>query len=444
MKRVAIIGPDFAPSSLPPALRIRYFAQHLPEFGWQPIVITTDPQYYEGKTDPENERLLASSLEVIRTRAFPAKWTRRIGVGDLGMRSVWHHWRVLSRLCRERKVDLVFLPVPPYVQMVLGRLAYERYGVPYVVDYIDPWVTEFYWALPKEQRPPKWAMSYTLSRMLEPFSLKRVRHLVGVSSGTTDSVIVRYPWLSKDNATEIPYGGESADFDYLRENPRKNQIFDPHDGLLHVCYTGAYTISMRETMRALLSAVRSGLERMPELFERLRLHFVGTSYDPKAGKNRPLLAMARELGIESLVDEHPDRISYLDALQTLLDAHALIIIGSSEPHYTASKIFPYILARKPLLTVFHEASSVVTILKETQAGDVITFNSQFTPGDKVDEISRRLERILLLPQNYQPPTCWEAFEPYTTRAMAARLAQVFDEKLIVREANVSAYSSVVE
>ena len=57
-KTVLIVGPDFTPSSYPPALRIRFFAQHLREFGWEPIVLTTDPGYYEWEVDPENEKLL--------------------------------------------------------------------------------------------------------------------------------------------------------------------------------------------------------------------------------------------------------------------------------------------------------------------------------------------------------------------------------------------------
>src|SRR6266550_264223 len=112
MKRVVIIGADFAPSSLPPATRIRFFAKHLPEFGWEPIVLTTSPEYYESATDPENEQLLPDSLEVIRTRALPTSLMRKLGVGDIGMRTIAHHWRALSRLHKEKKIDLIFIPVP--------------------------------------------------------------------------------------------------------------------------------------------------------------------------------------------------------------------------------------------------------------------------------------------------------------------------------------------
>jgi hypothetical protein len=426
MKRVAIIGADFTPSSLPPALRIRFFAQHLPEFGWWPIVITTDAKHYEREVDPENSCLLPESLEVIRTGAFNVKWTRKLGVGDVGMRSMWHHWRALSALHRRRKIDLLFIPVPPYVPMILGRLAYHRLGIPYVIDYIDPWVNDYYSKLPKAQRPPKWAFSSKLARTLEPVSLKHVAHIVGVSKGTTDSVVERYSWLSEEDAVAIPYGGEAGDPEYLRAHPRQNNIFNRDDGLFHISYIGAYTEAMQSTLRALFAALRLGAERAPELFKRLRLHFVGTTYAPDKAAYCRVLPIAREMEVEGFVDEHPTRVSYLDALQLVLDSHALLILGSDTPHYTASKIFPYILAHKPLLTVFHEASSVVKIVRETQAGEVITFSDQCPPSEKVQEIYEELERFILNSADYRPPTRWEAFEPYTTRAMTARLAKAFD------------------
>ena len=113
MKRVLIIGADFAPSSYPPALRVRYFAQHLKEFGWEPVILTTDPRHYETAIDEENQKLLSADLEVIRTQAIPAALTRRFHFGDLGLRSLWHHWRAINRICRERRVDLIFVPIPP-------------------------------------------------------------------------------------------------------------------------------------------------------------------------------------------------------------------------------------------------------------------------------------------------------------------------------------------
>jgi hypothetical protein len=396
-------------------------------FGWRPIVLTVDPEYYDSPVDPDNVNLLADSLEVVRTKAWRSSWTRKIGIGDVGMRSLWYHWQALKQICRKTKIDLIFIPVPPYVPMMLGRLAYEKFGIPYVIDYIDPWVTDYYWNLPRKERPPKWPLAYAMSRLLEPYALKRAVHITGVSTGTTDSVLNRYGWFASNQATEIPYGAESGDFDYLRRQPRANSIFNDNDGLLHLSCVGACIPSMYAAVRALFAAVRLGLGRDKELFDRLRLHFVGTSYSANGSASQDVLTMAREANIESQVTEQTTRVSYLESLQIMMDSHALFLLGSDEPHYTASKIFPYVLSRKSLLTIFHEESSVVRILDDIEAGEVVTFNSQSPPETKVKDISARLTSILRLPAGSEPSTNWSGFEKYTTYAMTQRLALIFDE-----------------
>jgi hypothetical protein len=426
MKRVAIVGADFAPSSYPPALRIRFFAQHLPEFGYEPIIVTTQPKYYLWQVDKENNNLVPEGLKVIRTAALKEKYTRPLGIGDVGIRSMGRHWRTISRLCRQKRIDLLYIPVPPYVPMVLGRLAHLRFGIPYVIDYIDPWVIEYYWKLPKEQRPPKWALSYAMSRVLEPFALKNVSHITGVARGYMDGVVKSYDWITEDDITGIPYGGEGADFEYLRRHPRRNPIFQRNDGTIHLSYVGRGGPDMLPTLRALFEAVKLGLQRSPDLFGRLKMYFVGTTYAADAEGQYQVLPLAREIGVEAYVEEHPARVPYLDALQILLDSHALLAIGSEEPYYTASKIFPNILANRPLLAIFHEESTVVTMVRETGAGEVVTFNAQNPPIAHVEKIAERLHALLTLPPGHRPATQWDAFEPYTTRSMTQQLAKVFD------------------
>jgi hypothetical protein len=425
LKRVLIVGADFTPSSLPPALRIRYFAQHLKEFGWEPLILATDPSFYETSVDPENEKLLPTDLEVVRTRAIPPSLTRKFHFGDLGLRSLWHHWRELNRICRRRRADLIFIPVPPNYSMLLGRLSYARFRIPYVVDYIDPYVTEYYWKLPSPERPPKHALAYFTARVLEPFSLRRVAAVVGVDNSYTADLYSRYSWL-RVQSTGIPYGGEPADFEYVRMHPRSNPVFDRNDGLLHMSYVGRGGPDMLPCLRAVFIAVQSGLLRWPDLFRRLRLHFVGTTYAHEAQIQYQVLPLAEKMNLRPHIEEHPGRVPYLTAMQIMLDSHALLVVGSESPHYTASKIFPTILARRPLLAVFHEDSSAVTTLKETNAGNFVTFGESQPVLAKIDEIAQHLRTLLALPADSRPPTRWEAFERYTAKAMTKRLVEVFD------------------
>src|SRR5262245_16116169 len=88
MKRAAIIAADFSPSSLPPALRVRFFANHLADFGWQATIITTKPEYYDWPVDSRNNDLLAACLDVVRTSAMPVTQARHLGFSCVGFRSL--------------------------------------------------------------------------------------------------------------------------------------------------------------------------------------------------------------------------------------------------------------------------------------------------------------------------------------------------------------------
>lgn len=424
MKRVVILSPDFTPSSYPPALRTRFFASYLREFGWEPVIITLDPNYYEWAVDPENLQLLPESLQVIRTPAVPASLTRKIGVGDIGLRSLWHHWQVLKTLCQRKLIDLIFISAPPFFPFLLGRWAYESFGVPYVLDYIDPWFLSRNGRSCLGKQDFKRKSSRRLSVILEPFVLRRASYVTAVSWGTLKILLDRYAWLSRDTMAEIPYGGEPGDFEYLACHPRQNSVFDPKDKLFHMSYAGTCPETMSFALEIFFKAVRLGLERDPVRFGILRLHFIGTVYQGNGLDF--ILPLARKFNLEDIVDENTQRTSYLDALQLLLDSQALLILGSTAPHYVPSKIPTYLLAKKPVLSILHEESLGVSILKDVGAGELVTFNVKNTPLDGVNETAASLKRILLSPGNYEHRLDSRRFEPFTVRATASRLAQVFD------------------
>jgi hypothetical protein len=435
MKRVVMVAPDFSPSSLPPSLRVRFLATHLPSCGWEPIVLSVDPRYYNWSVDPENESLIPLGMRVLRTGAFPARIMRRIGIGDIAIRSIWQQWRALKRLCLQERPDLLFISVPPYMTMLLGRLARERFGIPYVVDYIDPWVSDYFRRTPQAPRPPKWLAADWLSRTVEPVALRKVAHITAVSRATTDGIVPRYPWLDANQTTEIPYGGESGDFEYLSRHPRHQRIFQKADGRIHVSYVGRGGPDMNKALSAVFKSFQAGLASAPEVFGRLQFHFVGTTYAPDAAGQYQVLPLAREFGLQSYITEHPGRVSYLEAIQILLDSDALLAVGSDSTHYTASKIFPYIMARKPLLAVYHEASTVIDILRESHTGVVVTFSESTPERQFLDKLQTAM-RAFVASNGCRPP-CSGLSADYTTNAMAARLARVFDGVLAETPATVA-------
>jgi hypothetical protein len=409
MKQVVIVAPSFAPASNPPTQRVRFFAAHLPELGWRPTVLSVDPRYYEESLDPEIDALLPPGLEVIRTPAWPAAITRRIGIGDLGIRAYWPMRRALERM----RPDLVFIPGPPWHTFLLGAMMRDAYDIPYVLDYIDPWVSSAgaggrWWS------KAFWYRQVALA--LEPRAVRGAAHITAVSDGTNEGVRARYPWLPADRCTGIPYGIEPADFEALRQRPRAQGLWPAGDGNVHLVSVGAMLPNGYETLRALFSALRLlGPTR-------LRLHFVGTTYEPVP--RTPLVEpVAREMGVGDIVTEHPARVPYLDALNLLVSADGILALGSTESHYTASKIFPSIFARRPLLAIYHEASSVCDVVRRSRGGTLVTYSDTERADARVGAIADALRGM----NTYDAAAVqWDVFEAYTARRMTERLAAVFD------------------
>lgn len=183
---------------------------------------------------------------------------------------------------------------------------------------------------------------------------------------------------------------------------------------------------MATAARGLFGALRRGREEQPELYDRVRMHFIGTSYAPAGEGEKTIEPIAEQYGVEDAVTERTDRIPYFQSLRLLRDADHLVVPGSDDPDYTASKLYPYILSRRPVLAAFHQNSSVVEILRQTGAGTAVTFDGRTDQDTLAQEVlaawTPMLERL-----PYTPDTDWDVFQPYTAEAMTRRQVDVFDQ-----------------
>lgn len=398
LKRLLIISPAFPPHPSPATHRARFLARYGRENGWAVEVLAVDPRYYEEALDPELLRLVPDDLRVTHTPAWRASWTRRVGVGELGIRAYFPMRKILREVCRDRRPDLLYIPGGPFYTFLLGADMREELGIPYVLDYTDPWVLA-----PQAQQRKPWKKAYwywRLAQWLEPRAVRNAAHVLAVSDGTNRAIHARYPGLPETMFSAEPFGFEARDFDHLREHPRPNRYWRTDDGDLHLVYVGAMLPDGYETVRALFRAVNQLRHEKPEPFARLRLHFFGTTYDPTATAGL-VMPVATEEGVADIVDEHPRRIPYVDALNVLTSANGILALGSTQHHYTASKIFPAILARRPLLAVYHEVSSVCDIMRATRAGELVTYGDTERAAQRVHEIADAIERMLA-PEGYDP------------------------------------------
>jgi len=421
-----MIAPHFPPDSSAAAHRVRLLAPHLPSHGWRPTVLTLAPDAYEGSVDARLGSLVPGSVDVIRCRAWSARWTRRVGFGDLGLRALSSLWRAAEAELAARPCDAVFITVYPVYPSLLGPALKRRFRIPFVLDYQDPWVGS--WGATVgggRDGAVDWRSraSRALGLRLEPLVVRAADAITAVSQATVDDVLARVP-RERPVVAELPIGWEPADFTVV--NGGRIDWFDPHDGCVHLSYVGTLLPNAMGTLRALLGAAARLRDTEPAMYARLRLHFFGTSNQFAHDEAARVLPVAREMEVVGIVSEHPPRIPYIDALRVLKQSTGILLLGSSEPHYTASKLYPAMSAGRPILALFHQASSSTRILRELTRPPTVRLLSYADAPDAADVLPLLRDVVrqpVFVPENVD----LAGARRFAAPALAADLARVLDQ-----------------
>jgi glycosyltransferase involved in cell wall biosynthesis len=429
MHRVLMISPHFPPDSTAATHRVRLLAPYMADRGWQPTVLTVDPRDYEGRLDPALAASVPPGVRVVRTRAWPSRASRRFGVGDLGIRAFHGLWRGASDLMASERFDAVFITIYPTYPALLGPLLKRRFRAAFVLDYQDPWVGE--WGRSAgpgvEGRPDaKSRASRLLAARLEPLALKAADAVTAVSRATYEQALERTPEAKPRASAELPIGWDRRDLEFVSGAPARF----PADGLVHLSYVGTLLPTGFDTLRAVLAAV-AVLRASSPAAARLRLHFFGTSNQRTPDAPARVLPVAAEYGLADVVTESAPRLDYFDALRVLRDSTAVLLMGSRERHYTPSKVFPALVAQRPVVAIMHEASSASDLLRRAGRAPtvrLITYDDQ-TAHARVEAIAAELSALIANPRYAAEAVDERVLEPTSACALAGGLASVLDHCL---------------
>ena len=327
----------------------------------------------------------------------------------------------------------MFITIYPAYPALLGPLLKRRFGVPFVLDYQDPWVGEWGHSVGggSNGRPDVRSRASRFAGMrLEPFALRAADGVTAVSEATYRQALGRNNHARPAAVAELPIGWDDGDIAFLRaRRQRLSPLIPGGDGLIHIVYAGTLLPTGLETLRAVCAALGRLRELDSALAGRVRLHFFGTSNQRSAGAASRAVPVAREFGVDDLVTEQPARLDYFDALQTLVDATAVLLMGSSEPHYTPSKVFPAMLCGRPLLALYHAESTATDLLRRfggPPAVRLITYDGDRPASTRVDEIATHLRALVRNPACDEASVDRHVLDAVSARALAGRLAGVFD------------------
>lgn len=341
------------------------FAKYLPLFGWNPIVLTVDEKFYEEKPDLGLNELLPHGQRVERVNAF--KLTKPRLIGDLGLRAFFQLRKKAFEIITNEKIDFVFIFIPSFYISLLGPILHKRFGIKYGIDYIDPWVHFFPGSEKKFSR--HWWSTW-FSKILEPYAISEAALVTGVSEGYYNPIFERNPQLKSSIKTlALPYGWDCEELENLK-NLEKNLPSFVKNNKIQLVYAGALLPKSAVILESFFTAIKNNISD----FKDVEFHFIGTGKTKAPNKNISIKAIATEMGLfETVVFEHPDRIPYFDVLNSISTSSGVFILGSTESHYTPSKLFNAFIAQKPIFALLHEKSSATQIIDSADWGIVCSF-----------------------------------------------------------------------
>lgn len=422
MSKILIITPHYPPSNLAAVHRSRLFAQHLPLFGWEPVILTVHEDYYEEELDWNLHQLLPANQKIEKVSAYPVTKPRLIG--DIGLRAFFQLRKRALELVKKEQIDFVYIPIPSFYVSLIGSYLHKKTGVKYGIDYIDPWVHQFPGSHNLFSR--HW-WSTKLAEWLEPKAVKYVSVITGVAEGYYKAVIDRNTHLKQRCLFgAMPYGGEAQDHAKLKELGTSAYLFQKNNKL-QLVYAGAMLPKAYEPLKQIFASIAENRD----LFAEVEFHFIGTGKSPNDPQGYNIKALAEDFDLwQTVVFEYPKRIPYLDVLTHLEQADAVFILGSTEPHYTPSKVYQGVLSGKPMLAVLHQESTAVQVLEQSYAGKVLSFNGEKELSAISERWMNTWDGFRSFYQSFEPAMVnMEVFENYSARSVTKQLAVLLNKAL---------------
>lgn len=417
-RRVLVIAYYFPPMGTSGVLRVTKFVKYLPEYGWEPIVLTATPSAFFAYDPTLLEELELRRVLIERTPDDGNPWwikRRAAPDGTVELPSQWMHtlwlrwsqfwWtpdRVIRwkrsalelgwRLLRRYEPAILFATAPPFTDLLIAAELARRSGLPYIVDYQDPWVGD-----PERWYPTPWHRRR--HQRLERAVLARMAVATVVIRALKENLLRCYPeLLTHEDVAIVWHGYDSEDFAAV------GAVQQPEDRLL-ISFIGVFKHGNPQTV---LQAVARFLQRHPPARQRLELRWVGI-VRPEHRR------MVEELGLGSVV-RTLGYVPHREAIRQMLQAHVLWV--DNRPMGSPLKVFEYFGARRPLLACVPAQSPIQSLLQACGAAYWAEHGDVETMTQHVAELYQRWEERSL-------PTPSEEFvHTFDMRALTGELARL--------------------
>jgi glycosyltransferase involved in cell wall biosynthesis len=406
--RVLIIAYHFPPcTGSSGLLRSEKFSRYLPEFGWEPVVLSSHPRSYEALAHGTERKVKvpvkrAFALDTKKHLSFRGSYSDWMALPDR-----WVSWLIGAvpsglRMIRKYRLEIIFSTFPISTAILIGLVLHRLTGIPWVVDLRDSMTEEDYPHEPRTRRVRRW---------IERHAMGYASRVIFTAASTREMYLGRYPQLRRENCLLIPNGYDECDFASLcLAGPRVASADQP----LRLLHTGLLYPEERDPLpffRALARLKRDG--KISETT--LNISFRASGADELFQK------MINDLDVADIVQLRP-RIPYHQALQECADADGLLIFQAANcDHQIPAKAYEYLRLRKPILAMTTHTGDTAALLNETGGATVVKL------AEEEDIYANLPDFLSAVRAGTHPLPRLAAVQKYARRNQAGELAKCLTE-----------------
>ncbi|MFO1431117.1 MAG: glycosyltransferase [Candidatus Competibacteraceae bacterium] len=419
MKKVLFIAYLYPPIANSGTRRSLEFANYLPDYGWEPIVLTVaapsakdcEPSLLE-EVRPGTRVERAPLWSVVAAQKMANVFSRlvehnRVAVGlEWRFRRLWQipdecaSWqptaiRRAEEIYRQDGFDAIYASGWPWTSFLVATEVSRRTGRPSILDYRDLW----------KPSDVEWDRHSLLQKCLNPRLERKALHTAAAVVSTTPSFVQALEKSAGKGKVICITNGFDPD-DFIRTSAPGPMAHDP---VVRIVYTGVWRpgYGPEDLYRAVGHLKAAGSACLPSL------KVITAGFPP---------GRAREYGIEDIVEEW-GRVPHGQAIDLMLRSSALYLPVSKGFYEKASmpgKLFEYIGSGRPILASATPDSEVAAVL--AAVGGAL----RILPGD-VQKLADSLEKICNRDGlGLFPARLPNAVAQYTRSSLSKKLATLLD------------------
>ncbi|HYK66082.1 MAG TPA: glycosyltransferase [Patescibacteria group bacterium] len=353
-RRILIVAYHFPPEPAAGSLRPSYLARYLPQFGWEPTVLTKAGNGLDAATIAAPDILERHKYEHSQ-KAIPREGRRGFSsrLRDLAKSMMFFPDRAAGwipgaiatglRAARCRRFDAVLSTGPPHSAHIVAFAIAQLQRIAWIADYRDLWHASPYGTVKGELRK-------SFERRIEAM----LRRCAAAITAVDHELIMQQERVYGTSFAEvIPAAYDPAEWE---------SVADPEPSGFRLCYAGTL-YGGRRRLDLLLDAIASLRALAQPAGMAARVDY----YGPDAALVQQL---AEQRGLGDAVESH-GHVGHADVLVALRRAAVLLIIldmRQATISRLGSKIFEYIGAKRPILAIGPTGSAVQHFIARHRIG----------------------------------------------------------------------------